>query len=52
MKQLEHLQAKITEKKQALEQQLNDIAMLQIELDSAERRCQDAMQELRANRQT
>ncbi|MBN3561762.1 MerR family transcriptional regulator [Aliamphritea spongicola] len=46
MKQLERLQAKITEKKQALEQQLNDIAMLQIELDSAEARCQSAMQEL------
>jgi DNA-binding transcriptional MerR regulator len=46
MKQLELLMTKIQEKKLALEQQLNDIAMLQLELDSAENRCLDAMNEL------
>lgn len=47
MKQLELLMTKIQQKKAALEQQLKDIAMLQLELDSAESRCQDAMNELK-----
>ncbi|MBR9866966.1 MAG: MerR family DNA-binding transcriptional regulator [Oceanospirillales bacterium] len=46
MKQLQLLMAKIEEKKQSLEQQLNDIAMLQLELDSAESRCREAMNDL------
>ena len=46
MKQLQLLMAKIEEKKAALEQQLNDIAMVQLELDSAESRCREAMADL------
>jgi len=46
IKQLELLMTKIQEKKAALEQQLKDIAMLQLELDSAEARCREAMNEM------
>lgn len=46
MKQLQLLMTKIEEKKAALEQQLQDIAMLQLELDNAETRCREAMNEL------
>ncbi len=46
MKQLQLLLEKVEEKKAALEQQLKDIAMLQLELDSAESRCREAMQQL------
>ncbi|MCV6609143.1 MAG: MerR family DNA-binding transcriptional regulator [Amphritea sp.] len=46
MKQLQLLMTKIEEKKAALEQQLQDIAMLQLELDNAESRCREAMEDL------
>lgn len=46
MKQLQLLMTKIEEKKAALEQQLQDIAMLQLELDNAETRCREAMDDL------
>jgi len=49
IKQLQLLMTKIEEKKAALEQQLKDIAMLQLELDSAESRCRDAMEDMKQN---
>lgn len=49
IKQLQLLMTKIEEKKAALEQQLKDIAMLQLELDSAETRCQEAMDDMKEN---
>jgi len=45
-KQLRLLLDKIAEKRAELEQQLKDIAMVQLELDSAETRCRDALNEL------
>lgn len=45
-KQLSLLLDKILERKAALEQQLNDIAMVRLELESAETRCTDALKEL------
>lgn len=45
-KQLELLIVKISEKRAALEQQIIDIAMVQIELNSAETRCRDGLKEL------
>jgi len=45
-KQLSLLLVKIEEKRAELEQQLKDIAMVQLELDSAETRCRDALTEL------
>ena len=50
-KQLKLLLDKITERKLALEQQLNDIAMVQLELDSAETRCKEALEELANKKQ-
>ena len=47
IKQLQLLMTKIEEKKAALEQQLKDIAMLQLELDSAETRCREAMDDIK-----
>ncbi|WP_432474174.1 MerR family transcriptional regulator [Amphritea sp. HPY] len=47
IKQLQLLMTKIEEKKAALEQQLKDIAMLQLELDSAESRCREAIDEMK-----
>ena len=47
LKQLQLLVTKIEEKKAALEQQLQDIAMLQLELDNAETRCREAMNDLK-----
>ncbi|MCH8544616.1 MAG: MerR family DNA-binding transcriptional regulator [Alcanivorax sp.] len=41
--QLKALLGKIAEKKAQLMRQLHDIEVMQIELDEAERRCQDAM---------
>ncbi len=45
-KQLHLLLKTINRKRAELEQQLKDIAMLQLELDNAETRCLDAMKEL------
>ncbi|EPJ49085.1 MAG: MerR family transcriptional regulator [Osedax symbiont Rs1] len=45
-KQLRLLQAKIAERKVALEQQQQDIKMLQLELDNAQNRCIEALKEL------
>ncbi|MFL0807773.1 MAG: MerR family DNA-binding transcriptional regulator [Oceanobacter sp.] len=45
-KQLHLLLVKIEEKRAELEQQLNDIAMIQLELDSAEARCRETLAEL------
>ncbi|SFG59070.1 MerR family transcriptional regulator [Neptunomonas qingdaonensis] len=45
-KQLNLLLNKILERKAALEQQLNDIAMVRLELESAENRCNEALKEL------
>lgn len=45
-KQLSLLLIKISEKRAELEQQIKDIAMVQLELDSAESRCRDALNEL------
>lgn len=45
-KQLNLLLVKIEEKRAELEQQLNDIAMIQLELDSAEARCRETLAEL------
>jgi DNA-binding transcriptional MerR regulator len=50
-KQLKLLLNKITERKMALEQQLNDIAMVQLELESAETRCTEALNELASKKQ-
>lgn len=44
--QLQALQSKIQERRDQLEQQLRDIHALQQELDDAEQRCVDAMNEL------
>lgn len=45
-KQLRLLLDKIAEKRAELEQQLKDIAMVQLELDSAEAKCRDTLNEL------
>lgn len=45
-KQLNLLLVKISERRAELEQQLNDIAMIQLELDSAEARCRETLAEL------
>ena len=45
-KQLNLLLVKIAEKRAELEQQLNDIAMIQLELDSAEARCRETLADL------
>ena len=45
-KQLHLLLVKIAEKRAELEQQLNDIAMIQLELDSAEARCRETLADL------
>ncbi len=50
-KQLKLLLDKINQRKMALEQQLNDIAMVQLELESAETRCTEALQELANKKQ-
>jgi DNA-binding transcriptional MerR regulator len=50
-KQLKLLLDKINQRKMALEQQLNDIAMVQLELESAETRCNEALQELANKKQ-
>ena len=50
-KQLKLLLDKINQRKVALEQQLNDIAMVQLELESAETRCNEALQELANKKQ-
>ncbi|MEH6445721.1 MAG: MerR family DNA-binding transcriptional regulator [Oceanospirillaceae bacterium] len=44
-KQLLLLQAKISERRIVLEQQQQDINMLQLELDNAQKRCEDGLQE-------
>lgn len=44
-KQLLRLLEKISERKTALEQQLKDINMLQLELDNAESRCHEALKQ-------
>ncbi len=44
-KQLKLLNAKIEERKLALEQQQNDINMLRIELENAQQRCTQALKE-------
>ncbi|MCP4595870.1 MerR family DNA-binding transcriptional regulator [Neptuniibacter sp.] len=44
--QLQQVLTKIAEKRRELDQQLRDIAMLQVELDHAERRCLDALEGL------
>ncbi|GAA0682944.1 MerR family DNA-binding transcriptional regulator [Marinobacterium maritimum] len=51
-KQLHLLLKTINRKRAELEQQLKDIAMLQLELDNAEARCLDAMKELEDKKQT
>lgn len=50
-KQLRLLLDKINQRKVALEQQLNDIAMVKLELDSAEARCTEALDELAKKKQ-
>lgn len=50
-KQLRLLLDKIAEKQAELEQQLNDIAMVQLELDSAKAKCLDALNELSTEQQ-
>lgn len=50
-KQLRLLLDKINERKMALQQQLNDIAMVQLELDSAQARCNEALAELASKKQ-
>ena len=45
-KQLNLMLKTVTTKRAELEQQLNDIAMVQLELDSAESRCREALAEL------
>lgn len=45
-KQLHLMLKTISAKRAELEQQLNDIAMVQLELDSAEARCREALAEL------
>ncbi len=46
-KQLKLMLEKIGEKQAGLEQQLKDIAQVQLELDSAEARCREALKELK-----
>lgn len=43
--QLQHMLGKLAERRAALEQQLNDIRLMQIELDSAEARIKGALDE-------
>ncbi|BCA92127.1 MULTISPECIES: MerR family transcriptional regulator [Halomonadaceae] len=45
-KQLQLMLSKISERKAALEQQMKDITMVQLELESAEIRCRQALEEL------
>ncbi|MFC7367696.1 MULTISPECIES: MerR family transcriptional regulator [Vreelandella] len=45
-KQLHLMLSKISERKAALEQQMKDITMVQLELESAEIRCRQALEEL------
>ena len=45
-KQLHLMLSKISERKSALEQQMKDITMVQLELESAEIRCRQALEEL------
>ncbi|RUR31644.1 MerR family transcriptional regulator [Vreelandella nanhaiensis] len=45
-KQLHLMLSKITERRAALEQQMKDITMVQLELESAEIRCRQALEEL------
>ncbi len=51
-KQLNLMLRTITTKRAELEQQLNDIAMVQLELDSAETRCREALTELQQKKMT
>ncbi|MDI3326385.1 MerR family DNA-binding transcriptional regulator [Pontibacterium granulatum] len=51
-KQLNLLLVKIAEKRAELEQQLKDIAMVQLELDSAEARCRETLNEIQQKQQT
>lgn len=51
-KQLSLLLVKIAEKRAELEQQLKDIAMVQLELDSAEARCRETLNEIQQKQQT
>lgn len=51
-KQLNLLLVKIAEKRAELEQQLKDIVMVQLELDSAEARCRETLNELQQKQQT
>lgn len=46
-KQLLLLNAKIKERKVALDQQLQDINILQLELNNAQQRCEEALRELK-----
>ncbi|KEA63410.1 putative transcriptional regulator LiuR of leucine degradation pathway, MerR family [Marinobacterium lacunae] len=50
-KQLNLLMEIIHQKRAELDQQLKDIAMVQLELDNAERRCRDALNELLTQKQ-
>ena len=45
-KQLELMLSKIAERRAALEQQMKDITMVQLELESAEIRCRQALEEM------
>lgn len=45
--QLQLMLTRIAERRAALEQQLKDIAMMQLELDNAEQRCKTALAELK-----
>ncbi|WP_447957874.1 MerR family transcriptional regulator [Vreelandella sp. EE7] len=45
-KQLTLMLSKIRERRAALEQQIKDITMMQLELESAESRCRQALEEL------
>ncbi|MEA2118478.1 MerR family DNA-binding transcriptional regulator [Halovibrio sp. HP20-50] len=45
-KQLHLMLSKIAERRAALDQQMKDIAMVQLELESAEIRCRQALEEL------
>lgn len=51
-KQLNLLLIKISEKRAELEQQLKDIAMVQLELDSAEARCKETLNDIKQKQQT
>ncbi len=50
-KQLNLLLEIISQKRAELDQQLKDIAMVQVELDNAEIRCREALAELQAQKQ-